>query len=207
MVELPTPAGLRPLGVVAVYYDYASNQGTVTLDIATYDRLFGERQQEPAASSVAIYLAGEPIRKWSARLARSVGTQRGLYFATQDNVRREALRIFDSTFTVTYALQLIAIVIAGLGVVAHADDPPLRAAPQDRPGGSVKRLAPRTRRMVVVEAVLIGLVSQIAGLLIGMALAAVLIYVINVQSFGWTIQLHVPWWFLLESGLLILAAT
>jgi putative ABC transport system permease protein len=208
MVELPTPAGLRPLGVVAVYYDYASNQGTVTLDIATYDRLFGEPAQEPAASSVAIYLRrGADPEVVRARLARSVGTQRGLYFATQDNVRREALRIFDSTFTVTYALQLIAIVIAGLGVVATLMTL-LYERQREIALVALLGAGPRElRRMVVVEAVLIGLVSQIAGLLIGMALAAVLIYVINVQSFGWTIQLHVPWWFLLESGLLILAAT
>jgi putative ABC transport system permease protein len=61
--------------------------------------------------------------------------------------------------------------------------------------------------MIVVEAVLIGSVSQVVGVAIGMSLAVVLIFVINVQSFGWTIQFHLPWWFLVHSTLVIIAVT
>ena len=46
--------------------------------------------------------------------------------------------------------------------------------------------------MVVGEAVLIGAISQAVGLVVGLLLSLVLIYVINVQSFGWTIQFHLP---------------
>jgi cell division protein FtsX len=41
-------------------------------------------------------------------------------------------------------------------------------------------------RMIVVEAILIGGVSQAVGLAVGLALSLILIFVINVQSFGWT---------------------
>ncbi len=61
--------------------------------------------------------------------------------------------------------------------------------------------------MVVGEAVVIGAVSQAIGLVVGLALSIVLIYVINVQSFGWTIQFHVPWAFLAQSSALIVMAT
>jgi len=61
--------------------------------------------------------------------------------------------------------------------------------------------------MVVIEAVLIGSTSQIIGLVIGVLLSVVLIYVINVQSFGWTIQFHLPVMFLLQSTVFILLAT
>jgi putative ABC transport system permease protein len=62
------------------------------------------------------------------------------------------------------------------------------------------------RRMLVIEAVYIGGVGQIVGVLIGVLLSLVLIYVINVQSFGWTIQFHMPVAFLLQSTMLILLA-
>ncbi len=48
------------------------------------------------------------------------------------------------------------------------------------------------RRMIVIEAGMLGAVSQALGVVAGLALSVVLIYVINVQSFGWTIQFHVP---------------
>jgi putative ABC transport system permease protein len=60
---------------------------------------------------------------------------------------------------------------------------------------------------VVLEAVLIGAASQAVGLAVGFALSLVLIYVINVQSFGWTIQFHVPWLFLAQSSVAVIVAT
>ena len=63
------------------------------------------------------------------------------------------------------------------------------------------------RRMVVVEAVLIGAASQAVGLVAGVALSLVLVFVINVQSFGWTIQFHLPWGFLAQMSAAILVAT
>jgi putative ABC transport system permease protein len=61
--------------------------------------------------------------------------------------------------------------------------------------------------MVVVEAVLIGSISQSVGLVAGLLLSLVLIYVINVQSFGWTIQFHLPTAFLVQSSILMVLAT
>jgi putative ABC transport system permease protein len=61
--------------------------------------------------------------------------------------------------------------------------------------------------MIVIEAGVIGIVSQAIGALAGLALSLLLIYVINVQSFGWTIQFHVPVGFLLQALLVVLAAT
>ena len=61
--------------------------------------------------------------------------------------------------------------------------------------------------MVVIEAALIGAVSQGIGLVVGLALSLVLIYVINVQSFGWTIQFHVPVAFLVQVSVAVVIAT
>ena len=56
----------------------------------------------------------------------------------------------------------------------------------------------QVQRVVVIEAALIGAASQAIGLVVGLALSVVLVYVINVQSFGWTIQFQVPMLFLLQ---------
>ena len=63
------------------------------------------------------------------------------------------------------------------------------------------------RRMVVVEAAIVGGISQAIGLLVGVALSLVLVYVINVQSFGWSIQFHVPAAFLVQVSMVLIVAT
>jgi putative ABC transport system permease protein len=65
----------------------------------------------------------------------------------------------------------------------------------------------QVRKMVIIEAGLMGGVSQVIGLAVGLLLSLVLIYVINAQSYGWTIQFHLPVGFLIQSSILILIAT
>ena len=61
--------------------------------------------------------------------------------------------------------------------------------------------------MVVAEAAMLGAVSQVAGLGIGLLLALILVYVVNVQSFGWTIHLSIPWWSLAQMSALVVVTT
>ena len=63
------------------------------------------------------------------------------------------------------------------------------------------------RRMIVFESGFLGLVGQALGIVSGFALAVILIYVVNVQSFGWTIEFHVPVEFLVQSSLLVIVST
>jgi putative ABC transport system permease protein len=158
--------------------------------------------------AISLFLrAGEDPEATRVRLMRSLADDQSLYFVTNDEVRREALRIFDSTFTITYALQTIAIVIAGAGIVSTL----IRLIYERRREIGLLNLVGATpaqvRRMVVVEATLLGLISQAVGVALGILLSMVLIYVINVQSFGWTIQFHLPVLFLLQSTLVIVAAS
>lgn len=202
-IELPTPLGLRPFEVLAVFYDYSSNRGVAVMDRATYLRYFPMARP----SSLSIYLKpGANAETVRSRLARDVGSGYQLLFNTNQALRTEALRIFDSTFAITYALELIAIVVASLGVMATLMTLILERRREFALLSILGATRTQIRRMLVIEAVYIGGVGQIIGLFIGVLLSLVLIYVINVQSFGWTIQFHVPVMFLLQSTILILLA-
>ena len=63
------------------------------------------------------------------------------------------------------------------------------------------------RKLIVMEAALIGLLANFAGIALGFALSLILIYVINKQSFGWTIRFHWPVAVLLGALTLVYAAT
>jgi putative ABC transport system permease protein len=203
-ITLDTAAGPTRLTVAAVYYDYSSDRGVVSMDNATFAKLY--RQEE--FSSLAVYLrSGVDPEAARERLLALVDDPRQLSVTTQPWLRAVVLRIFDSTFAITYALELVAIVVAMLGVAGTL----LTLMLERQHELTALRLLGASRAqlmmLIVSEAVIIGAVGQAMGLVVGLALSMVLIYVINVQSFGWTIQFHLPVAFLVQSTVLVIVAT
>jgi putative ABC transport system permease protein len=204
VIEIPTPQGSKPFRIAAVYYDYASDRGVVIMDRSTFTRYFGEL----SPSGVAAYLrpGADPERVRAEMLDRLDEGHRAFIYSNR-TLRTEILNVFDSTFAITYALELIAIVVAMLGVAGTL----LTLVLERRRELSLLRLTGadrrQVRRMVIIEAALIGGVSQGIGLAVGFALSLVLIYVINVQSFGWTIQFHLPTAFLIQASIAVVIAT
>ncbi|HEV7448620.1 MAG TPA: FtsX-like permease family protein [Steroidobacteraceae bacterium] len=100
------------------------------------------------------------------------------------------MKIFDQTFLITYALLAVVIVVAVLGVMNTLAGLILEA--QTRPGllRVLGMSIAEVRRMLVLESSVLGLTSTGAGVAMGYVLSWILIYVINKQSFGWTIAFH-----------------
>ena len=203
-IELPTVSGSHTFKIYAVYYDYSNNRGTVVMDYRTHDKYFPSIRP----TNLSIYLKpGANADEVRDRLASTIGNRFQLIITTNKNIRSEVIRIFNSTFAITYALELIAIVVAGLGVISTLITLILERRNELAMLTFLGASRAQIRRMIVIEALLIGLVSEVVGAFIGTLLSLVLIYVINVQSFGWTIQFHFPMLFLLQSAILILLVT
>lgn len=203
-VRLPTPSGERPFRIAAVFYDYSTDRGVLVMDRSSFRRHWGDLR--PTSLTVYLDRAADPdaVR---ARLLATLGERHGAFIHTNASLRTEVLRIFDSTFTITYALEAIAILVAILGVTATLATLVIERRPELAMLRLVGAGRAQVRRMVMIEAGLLGLVSQVLGVIAGLSLAVLLIYVINVQSFGWTIQFHVPVGFLLQVMAVLLAAT
>ncbi|MDP6579571.1 MAG: FtsX-like permease family protein [Vicinamibacterales bacterium] len=203
-IDLDSPQGTRQFRVTAVYYDYSSDRGLVVMDHATFARYYGA--QRPSGLSLYLEPGVDPevVRD---ELLDVVGREHQLFIRTNGALRAEVLRIFDATFAITYALEAIAIVVAILGVATTL----LTLILERRQELGMLRLVGaargQIRRMVVIEAAMLGVLSQGVGLVVGVVLSLILIYVINVQSFGWTIQYHLPLGFLAQSTLLIAVTT
>ena len=203
-VELATPRGPQSFHVAAVYFDYSSDRGIVMMDEPLFDRYFDDRR--PAGLTVYLDDGVDPNDVRDGILA-SQGAAGRLFINTNAALRGQVLEVFDSTFAITYALEAIAIFVSMFGVAATL----LTLALERRRDIAMLRLVGaeryHLRRMIMVEAGLLGVVSLGIGLVVGFVLSLILIFVINVQSFGWTIQFHVPVAFLTQACLLILAAT
>lgn len=204
VLKLMTPRGPREFGVAAQFYDYSSDGGTVMMDRREFEKWFGSSlpthlavQLRPGAD--AERTRGEMLRMLEGRSLVSIFTNSGL--------RAEVLRIFDSTFAITWALEIIAVMVAMAGVAATMLTLVLERQDEIRLLRIAGADAGQVRRTVVIESGLLGLVSQVLGLAVGVLLSLVLIWVINPQSFGWSIRFHAPWWFFAGSTVLTLVAT
>ena len=204
VIVLQASQGPVRVSIAAVYYDYSSDQGVVVLDRGTFARYFTE--QRP--TGLTVYLRpGADAEKTRISLLERLGDEHAVRIQTNPGIRREALRVFDSTFAITYALEIIAIVVAIMGVIGTL----LTLVLDRRRDLALLRLVGtergRVRKMIVIEALAIGGVSQGIGIVVGFLLSIILVYVINVQSFGWTIQFHIPTAFLVRSTVGVLMAT
>jgi putative ABC transport system permease protein len=203
-IDLPTAYGERPFDVAAVYYDYATDRGVVAMDYPTFTKHYGELR--PTSLSIYLREGLDPAAERD-RLMDALSDRHRVFIHTNASLRAEVLRIFDATFAITYGLEAVAILVAMLGITGTL----ITLMLERRHELAILRLVGtdlgQVRRIVVIEAGLLGVVSQVMGLVGGFALSLILIYVINVQSFGWTIQFHVPVAFLLQAIVVLLAAT
>lgn len=202
-VTLFTDRGPRAFPVAGVLYDYATERGTVFLSREVYERHFDDR----AISSVGAHLAPGASEAAVVRDVRSALAGRALLVTANRSLREQALRIFDRTFAVTQALRLLAVVVAFIGVWSA-----LMALQVERTRelATLQTLGLTGRRLWALALLETGLMGAAAGLLslpLGWLLAVVLVDVINVRSFGWTMQLSPdPWLFAQALALSVLAA-
>jgi putative ABC transport system permease protein len=202
VLDIDTPAGLTHFHVAAVYNDYSSDAGVILTDSGTFARLFHDN----GVNSVAIYAApGADLATLRTRVIRSALPAR-IDVATTRELRALVISIFNRTFAITYALYIISITIAVLGVVST-----LFALVLERRSeiGLLRYLgltAGDVRRMVFYEAAYIGALGGFTGIFVGVLLSLLLIFVINRQAFGWLIELHMPYAFLGEAFVLVILA-
>jgi len=181
-----TPVTARVLGV---WRDYARQFGALTLDADDYRRLTGDTR----LNDLALWLApGADLAPVQAGLRALMPDPSMLEFAATTELRALSLRIFDRSFAVTYYLQAVAIAIGLVGVAASLS---AQVLARRKEFGLLAHLG-LTRGQVVGVVAGEGAAWVAAGTLIGLGLglviSLVLVFVVNPQSFHWTMDLVLP---------------
>ena len=189
--------------IVDVYYDYASERGYILMDRDVLLKYLPDETPTNLAVFVAPDARATEVRK---EIQEAAVGRRILIFSNRD-LRTEAVRIFDRTFAITYALEAIAVIVAVMGIAGA-----LIALVIDRRRelGLLRFLGASSgqiRKMILVEAGLLGFLANLAGFVLGYFLSLILVFVINKQSFGWTIRFHWPVAVLLGALTVVYAAT
>ena len=128
-------------------------------------------------------------------LRRAVGNGDALEIITSTALHERSLRIFDRAFAITYALEVIAVIIGLTGISFAASSTALARRAEF---GMLRHIGMLRRQIIAMladEGILTSAFGVVYGLGLGMAFELwYLVYVINRQSFNWSIDLRVPVW-------------
>lgn len=182
-VTLLTDKGTHTFPIVGVYYDYSSDQGSILMALDVYRRYW----DDPDISGFSVYVApGYDVNQVEDAVRVAMG---GANLTVQSNraLRDAALVIFDRTFAITQALRVISVAVAFIGILSALMALQLE---RTRELGTLRATGMTLRqlwRLTLLESGLMGAAAGLLAIPVGLILAAILIYVINLRSFGWTI--------------------
>lgn len=204
-LPLNTPTGVKHYRIRAVYIDYTSDYGNVLLDRIWYVQDF----LDDTVDSYEIYTldnAQIPILRKS--ILSHFGAEHDLFVLTNQEFKQEIAETVDNSFRATSAMSTLAVLVALLGIINT-----LFAAILDRTRelGVLRAIGTSLGQLVLAilcEAGLLALSAALMGIVTGLALGAVFVFVVNVANTGWRIGFYPPWDYQLQLvGWVVAAAT
>jgi putative ABC transport system permease protein len=204
-VRLDSPSGPRDFRIAGVYLDYTTEGGVILMDWQTYRKYW----HDDSINGLGLYLdkkSGVTPEQVQAELRPLLAPYGRYLIKSNGELRQIIFHIFDQTFSVTYVLQTVGIIVSALGIFLSLT---ILVAERRREIAILRAVGAsrgQIEALVLYEAAIIGLLGSALGIAAGLVLAAILSYVINVSFFGWTISWATPWGFLLSLPLLVIAA-
>jgi len=201
-IELPTPKGPVKFVVSDVFSSYSTTSGFIFMDRKWLKKYWGLDD----ATQITVYVKqGADTGRFIEKLKRTLLPRYSVDIMNRDELRQRVLSIFNRTFAITYAIELISIIVSLIGVINM-----LLALVLERKreisiirylGGSWKQI----RNILVLSAGIIGIGGIVYGALLGWAMSLIFINVINKISFGWEIHFRPPFLYLfIVCGILFL---
>jgi putative ABC transport system permease protein len=204
-INLATPTGRRDFKIAGVYIDYTTEGGVILVDWQTYRKFW----QDDAINGIGVYIdkgSGVTAAQLEPQLRAEIAPYGDYLIKSNQELRDQVFRIFDQTFSVTYILQTIGIIVSGLGIFLSLT---ILVAERRREISILRAVGAsraQIQTLVLLEAGIIGVLGSFLGILAGLALAWMLSFVINVSFFGWTISWATPWRFLISLPFLVIGA-
>ena len=189
-VSLPLNGRRIAASVRGVWRDYEHQDGAILVNRDAYVKITGDT----AVNTLSLWTrAGASIPELTKAVREIMPAGADYDLRVPKELRQLSLAAFDRTFAVTYLLELVAVVIGLLGISASTSAQVLAR----RGEFGVLRYLGFTRRQIAatlgIEGLLLGTVGVVVGLLTGGVVSLILIYVVNRQSFHWSMDVFVPY--------------
>jgi len=188
MLTLPTPSGERSFPVAGIFRDYTSDRGVVALHRERYRQLWGDECSEGIGVSFA-----PDTDPTAARVAIEGVLPPGssIWLSNNAELRAASLAVFDRTFTITRVLQILVGLVAFLGILSALQALQLERVRETAVLRAVGWLPRQLRALVLAQTGLLGFAAGLFAMPLGIALAGLLVFVINRRAFGWTMSFEI----------------
>ncbi|MDP3841598.1 MAG: FtsX-like permease family protein [Oxalobacteraceae bacterium] len=188
--------------VAGIWRDYARQSGAIQIRLSDYQKLTGDLR----ANDAGLWLQPGVTPAQAIATLQRLPFGSALEFSEPGEIRAVSLKIFDRSFAVTYLLEAIAIVIGLFGVAATFSAQTLARATEF---GMLRHIGVTRRQILALLAAEGGLLTAIGiavGFVLGWLISLILVFVVNPQSFHWSMQLHLPWRLLAAVAALLLVS-
>jgi putative ABC transport system permease protein len=125
----------------------------------------------------------------------------------QASLKQRSRQIFEQTFSVTAALNVLTLGVAGLAMFASLLTLSGMRLPQLAPVWAMGLTRKNLVLLELAKTMVLAAITLIAALPVGLGLAWILLAIVNVEAFGWRLPLHLfPFDWLRLGGIALLAA-
>ncbi|SAL58869.1 FtsX-like permease family protein [Caballeronia humi] len=202
-LSLPIGGAGERFVVAGIWRDYVRQTGALQIRLADYRRL----THDTSATDAGVTLDAGASASQVVDAMKKLPFGDALEFAQPGDIRARTLTIFDRSFAVTYLLEAVAIVIGLFGVAATFS---VQTLARSREFGMLRHVGVTRRQVLALLAAEGGLLTVLGiamGCLLGFAISLILVFVVNPQSFHWSMSLHVPWRLIAVIGCVMLASS
>ncbi len=190
-LALPLGGRNRRFTIAGIWRDYARAFGAIVITRTAYVEATGDS----SVNEGAVWLNGRTTSAAAeAALRGCFARADSLDILTSTALRERSLRLFDQAFAITYALEAVAVIIGLVGVSLAASSTALARRAEFGMLRHIGMLRRQVIGMIASEGAVMSLFGVVYGLILGGMLSLVLVYVINRQSFNWSIDLSLPGW-------------
>ncbi len=203
-VSVFTALGWREFEIGGVFMDYGSDSGMLVLP----RRLYATLWDDPGVSTIGVVLA-EGVDPASAReeLAGLVaGYGQAIQVRDNRSIRERSMEVFDRTFVITRVLRMLAVGVAFVGVLSALMALQLERARDYAILRAIGFTPAQLLVLILLQTLAMGLAAGALSMPLGWIMGDMLIQVINVRSFGWTMDMLAPGYALINGMLVALAA-
>jgi putative ABC transport system permease protein len=202
-LQLPLGGAPRQFHVAGVWRDYSNQYGSLVIRLADYRTLTGDQE----VTDAALWTAPGTTADQLAKTIRSLPFGAALALAQPGDIRAVSLKIFDRSFAVTYLLEAIAIAIGLSGVAATFSAQTLARSKEFGMLRHVGVTRGQVLKILAFEGGFLTALGVACGFGLGLVISLILVFVVNPQSFHWTMQLHLPWPLLGSVATVLVAAS
>lgn len=188
-ILVKTPSGSHSFEIGEIFTSYSTTQGLILFDKSYLKELW----QMDHENQISIFLKPDTnIDDFAKKLEQNILKDYSLELLTNHEIRNKVLNIFDKSFAMTYAIQLIAFIVSLIGIINTLTAIVIE---HQREISVLRYIGARFRlikQIYIWSTAITGLSGIIMGTAIGAILSVILVKVINAISFGWTIYFNIP---------------